>query len=134
MKKLRILTGLGMAIVFLTLSVAYKNPHDNILGLWVLENDSKTEWEFTNTKCNWYYEGKIVDNFTYEIVDLSSNRFPKTSDYCGHEVRSGSNEDYYLKIVNQEGDEFCYGILTITNEKLSLNFLGTVNNMVFNKK
>lgn len=134
MKKLRILTSLGIAIVFLTLLVSYKNPQDKIVGSWVLENDAKTEWVFTSTNCHWYYEGKIVDNFTFKIEDLSSNNLPKTSNYCGYEVRSGNVEDYYLKIANLEGDQYCYGILTISNEKLSLNFLGTTNNLVFNRK
>lgn len=119
---------------FLVLT-SFSSPEENIIGTWVLEDDNSTKWVFTDDHCYWYYNDTLEDTFTYTIQDLSnapSSGSPTL--LCGQAVKTGNTEDFYLKLIDLDDDEYCYEIFGLDNEKLSINFLGQAEIKVFNKE
>lgn len=104
-----------------------------IIGAWILEGDTDSKWIFTNSNCYWYYNNVIEDTFTYTIHDLS-NIPSSTLTFCDYTVRNGNTDDYYLKLIDQENEEFCYEITGLNEENLSLSYLGQAKIMIFNKE
>ncbi|MFT5890626.1 MAG: hypothetical protein ACI9Y7_000719 [Dokdonia sp.] len=114
-------------ITVITLS-SFASPDDEIVGVWVSEEDPNWSIEFTNTGlCYWYYSGEDIDTFTYTTSE--------TSPQCGYEVRTGVVEDYYLRLVDEDEDTRCYEILGINDETLSFSAIGLqVKNYYFLKQ
>ena len=108
MKSKDIIISLGLIIGLAIPLYSYTNPKDKIIGKWVSQSDSKTEWVFSNTTCYWYYNGKLVDSFTFKIDDLSSKDASTSKSFCGYVVRTGHKEDFYLEIRNKSADLYCY--------------------------
>jgi hypothetical protein len=106
------------------------NPDQEIIGTWISEDDSNWKIEFkTNGKCYWYYTGDDTEIFTYSISS--------TSPQCGYDVKVDlQNPKHYLSLIDQEdGEEYCYEILGVNNESLSLSTIAvSVNYMYFNKQ
>lgn len=102
-------------------------PEQLIIGTWVHENEPGNKWQFTtNGICYWKNENNIIqDTFTYSIS--------YTSPQCGYEVRTSGNQFYYLKLVDQAQDQYCYEI-GVDNESLSINYLGTSGFNLFIKE
>jgi len=124
---IRIFTLIAIAIITSLLTFSFTTPNEKIIGIWVSEKDSDNKWEFTtNNKCYQYYEGEETDIYSYNILT--------TSPQCGYQVKTGGSEDFYLRLTNTQGDEYCYEILGISDDVLSLNYLGTGGYMVFNKQ
>ena len=111
---------------------AFTNPEEDIIGTWVLENDANSKWVFTDNNCYWYYQNNLEGTFTYIIEDLSNSS--NSTFLCGQEVKTGGTEDFYLKLTNQDNDNYCYEIFGLKDEKLSINFLGQAKIQVFNKQ
>jgi len=101
-------------------------PKTVIIGTWVHENEPENRWQFTpNGICYWKDNNNIEDTFTYSIS--------YTSPQCGHQVQTNGSQFYYLKLVSQENDEYCYQI-GVDNETLSINYLGTSKYDLFNRE
>lgn len=116
-----------LALVGYTTLTSFDNPEDDIIGTWVLEADINSKWVFTdNGGCSWYYNNDLVDTFTYSISE--------TSPQCGHQVKTGGVEDYYLKLIDSDSEEYCYEIFGVSETTLSINFLGLAEIKVFNKQ
>lgn len=106
---------------------SFDNPEEDIVGSWILENDINSKWTFTDDgHCYWYYDSILVDSFTYSISE--------TSPQCGFEVKTGGSDDYYLKLIDHEYEEYCYEIYNLNDENLSINFLGLSEIKLFNKE
>jgi hypothetical protein len=118
---------LFILLISLLLFSSFNSPEEDIVGSWIQEEESNIRWVFTaNGNCYWYNNSTIVESFTYEI----SQTLPQ----CRYNVKTGGAEDYYLRLTDSENSKFCYEILTINNEVLSLNYLGTSDIKVFNKE
>jgi len=130
---------LALFLGFIALT-SFNNPDEDIIGTWILENDSNSKWVFTNDNCYWYYNDILEDTLTYTIQDLSDVQSSgglsggASVTLCGHNVKTGGTEDYYLKMTDQDNEQYCYEILGLSDENLSLNFLGQAKIKVFNKQ
>lgn len=119
-----------LAVIMVVTFSSFTSPDEEIVGVWVSEDDPNWRVEFTNTGlCYWYYTEEDTDIFTYSISE--------TSPQCGYEVRTGVTEDYYLQLVDEDedGDTQCYEILGVNDESLSLSTIGLqVKNYYFLKE
>ena len=132
-KNITILLSLTL-VGFLTLS-SFNNPDEDIIGTWILESDTDSKWVFTTNNCYWYYEGNLEDTFTYVLQDLST--IPNSGlsvALCGNIVKTGGEEDYYLKLTDEDDQDYCYEIFSLDNENLSINYLGQAEIKVFDKE
>lgn len=106
---------------------AQPNNTTEIIGTWKHESDPENIWEFTNTGiCKWLNsDDTIEESFTYTIS--------YTSPQCGYEVKTNGSQFSYLKMIDQEGDEYCYEI-QVDSQSLSINYLGTAKYDLYNKQ
>ena len=131
MKKITVFKIIAISALVITCVVTLSsfnfNPEDEIVGVWVHENDPDNKWEFTNTGiCRWLDQNNVVqDSFVYSIS--------YTSPQCGHQVQTNGDQFYYLKLEDSEGEEYCYDI-NVDNETLSINYLGTAGYDLYNKQ
>ena len=105
------------------------NMSSNIIGVWVNEEDPNWTIEFTtNGMYYWHYTGDNSDTFSYSISTISPQ--------CGQEVKTGGIEDFYLSLIDNEDNEgYCYEILGVDDESLSLSSIGLgVKYFLFNKQ
>lgn len=106
------------------------NLNSNIQGVWVSEEDPNWKLEFnSNGHCYWYYTNEDTEVFNYSILT--------TSPQCGQNVKTGGLEDFYLRLIGQESssEEYCYEILGVNSESLSISTIGLgVKNYYFNKQ
>ncbi|WP_046759338.1 hypothetical protein [Kordia jejudonensis] len=122
MKKITILKIITLLIIMivgiLSLSSFNHTPENDIVGTWIHENDLENKWQFTNNGiCKWLNTDNSVDEtFTYTIS--------YTSPQCGYEVKTNGTQFYYLKMIDADGDEYCYDI-NVDTTTLSINYLGT---------
>lgn len=124
--KLKLLILASLIIGYFLFS-SFDDPSEEIIGTWILEDDQNSKWVFTqNGTCYWYYNSVLEDSFSYSISQLPIQ--------CGHQVKTGGEDDYYLKLVDQDNEEYCYEILGVSDTSLSLNFLGLADIKVFNKE
>lgn len=125
----------SIALIGFLVLTSFDNPDEDIIGTWILESDTKSKWVFINDNCYWYYENSLEETFTYTVQDLSDSLNSGLSvSLCGQEVKTGGTEDYYLKLINLDNEEYCYEILSLNNEILSINYLGQTKIKVFNKE
>lgn len=138
MKSILKTTGILFSIILLGFLIltSFNNPVEYIIGNWILESDNNNKWVFTNNNCYWYYDNNLQETFTYTIQDLSdvSNTSISTTFFCNYNVRGGNKDDYYLKLIDQDNKEYCYEILNIDNQTLSINYLGQAKIKVFNRQ
>tara|TARA_B100001059_G_C17283132_1_gene309189 strand:+ start:43 stop:465 length:423 start_codon:yes stop_codon:yes gene_type:complete len=139
MKKLKalyttlVIVGILFAGILTLTAFTSNNPNEDIIGTWLSENDTNWKIEFkSNGKCYWYYTGDSTETYTYSISDFS-NSLGSTTDFCGKTVSSGRTESYYLTLTDSDSDKLCYEIFGLTNDHLSLNYLGTSEIKIFNK-
>ncbi|WP_299114731.1 hypothetical protein [uncultured Winogradskyella sp.] len=109
------------------MSVPQESPEDLIVGTWVHENEPSNKWQFTSDGfCYWMDENNNVeDTFTYSIS--------YTSPQCGYQVQTNENQFYYLKLIDQNNDEYCYDI-GVGEATLSINYLGVSGYDLFNRE
>lgn len=122
----------SITLTCLLLYSFYNNPEEEIIGTWVLESDTNSKWVFTNDNCYWYYQNNLEETFSYTILDFSNTS--NSTSICGQEIKTGGSEDYYLKLTDQENEDYCYEIFGLDNSKLSVNFLGQAKIQVFIKQ
>lgn len=136
MKKIKTIKTSLLIITFLVIGIitlsAFTNtdPNQDIIGTWINEEDSKWKIEFkSDNKCYWYYNNEQTDAFSFEISS--------TSPQCGYDVKVDiANPRDYLKLTDHEdGDEYCYEILGLNEESLSISTISLgVKYMYFNKQ
>lgn len=97
-----------LALVFMSSSFL-RTPKEDIIGKWISEKNSNWTVEFTTDgKCYWNYPNEDTEIFTYTITS--------TSPQCGYDVKTGGAEDYYLELVDENNNKYCYEILSINSE------------------
>lgn len=123
--------------LFITLICNSQSPvsivevRSELIGTWVSEDDNN--WKITfNSRgtCRWDY----VDNGTTE-TDMFYFNISETSPQCGQEVRTDMNNHYIILTDVQDSDKYCYEILGIDDQSLSLLTIGLiVKNFYFLKQ
>lgn len=115
---------IGISFILFSFSINYRDQvseNELIKGIWISQDDTNWKIEFKEDgKCYWYYAGKQDDVYHYAIS--------YTSPQCGVEVPIGKKFSY-LKLVNtlDPSDLYCYEINTLSNEYLTLMFVGGLN-------
>ncbi|WP_299114733.1 hypothetical protein [uncultured Winogradskyella sp.] len=124
-----VITSITFSCKAQTIEENLTNLSTDIIGVWINEEDSNWSIEFTvDHKCHWYYSGDLTNTFSYSISI--------TSPQCKQEVKTGGLEDFYLRLINYEdNDAYCYEILGVDGNTLSLSSIGLgVKNFYFNKQ
>lgn len=99
----------------------------SIIGSWYSEKDTNWKIEFDSKGlCNWYYKDELTGSYSYSIGN--------SSPWCGQEVPVENNTSYLMLNRESDGDQKCYEINGITDETLSLRFLGRGGYMLFSRK
>ena len=115
---------IGISFILFGFSINYRDQvseKELIKGVWISQEDPNWRIEFKdNEKCYWYYTGESHDIYYYSIST--------TSPQCGNNVSIGKKFSY-LKLVNtvDSSDLYCYEINTLSNEYLTLMFVGGMN-------
>lgn len=102
-----------------------------LIGTWISEDDVNWKITFNNRgTCRWdYTDNQVVnsDMFYFEV----SNTTPQ----CNQEVRTDLN-NYYLTLTDvEDSDIYCYEILGVDSNSLSISTVGlSVKNYLFVKQ
>jgi|SRR5699024_5756522 len=112
----KIVVPILLIIVVCSGFLLFQQP-SSIVGTWILKEDSKSKWVFTeNMKLKIYYDNEVIDTFTYDISRAS----PK----CGKNIETEISKRPKLEFLEltelNSGYQNCYYVFGIDKENLSL--------------
>lgn len=119
MRSCRFLQRCWIAVCMLCLVVvpgyAQEPEEEDIIGTWVSTEDPDATTQFTeNGLKQTYYEGEMSSEYSYEFVEECE----------GVTALEQSPLDIVLRVVSNTGEQKCYHVMNLTDERLTLSSFG----------
>lgn len=120
---------LACIVIFIVSSIAFiqYQAGDSIVGTWISTDDPDNKWVFTNNqKAKSYYEGELLDTYTYRVSS--------TSPQCGEVVQTGPRIEFLELTHSADGEQKCFYINSLDDENLSLSPFDRANILLFERQ